>query len=90
MELIEIIKSISNFGILVILSGMYIYYNPKTIQVISNNNELMRETKHSHDEMDKTLQEIKTEIKELKAATDLSTVYSTLERLESKIDELRH
>lgn len=48
----------------------------------------MRETKRSHDEMDKTLQEIKSEIKELKAATDLSTVYSTLERLESKIDKL--
>lgn len=90
MELVEIIKAVSNFGLLIVIAGMYLYYNPKMITVIANNTSAMQDTKLRHDSMDKTLQEIKTDIKELKAATDLTTVYATLEKLESKIDELRH
>lgn len=89
MELAEIFTNIGNVGILIVIAGMYLYYNPKMITVIANNTSAMQDTKIRHDNMDKTLQEIKTDIKELKAATDLSTVYATLEKLEAKIDELR-
>lgn len=56
--------------------------------VIAENTEVIRETKSIHKEMEKTLIEIKSDIKELKNSTDLTSVYTMLEKLESKIDQL--
>ncbi len=56
--------------------------------VIAENTEVIRETKSIHKEMEKTLIEIKSDIKELKNSTDLTSVYTMLEKLEDKIDQL--
>lgn len=56
--------------------------------VIANNTEVIRETKIIHKDMEKTLVEIKSDIKELKNSTDLTSVYTMLEKLDDKIDKL--
>lgn len=60
----------------------------KVATVIAENTEVIRETKSIHKDMEKTLIEIKSDIKELKNSTDLTSVYTMLEKLEDKIDQL--
>lgn len=88
MELAEIIKAVSNFGLLIVIACMYLYYNPKMITVIANNTSAMQDTKLRHDSMDKTLQEIKDDIKELKNVNDMKLVHESLIRIENKLDKL--
>lgn len=88
MELAEIIKTVSNFGLLIVIACMYLYYNPKMIEVIANNTSAMQDTKVRHDDMDKTLQEIKDDIKELKNVNDMKLVHESLVRIENKLDKL--
>lgn len=88
MELAEIFKNIGNVGILIVIAGMYIYYNPKMITVIANNTSAMQDTKLRHEVMDKTLQEIKDDIKELKNVNDMKLVHESLVRIENKLDKL--
>lgn len=88
MELAEIIKNIGNTGVLIFIAAMYIYYNPKMITVIANNTSAMQDTKVRHDSMDKTLQEIKDDIKELKNVNDMKLVHESLIRIENKLDKL--
>lgn len=103
MELADLIKSVGGAGILVVLSASWIYkalyQDPKEKEkqnsliervstVIANNTEVIRETKAIHREMEKTLIDIRTDIQELKKSTDLTSVYTMLEKLENKIDQL--
>ena len=88
MELAEIIKNIANTGVLIFIAAMYIYYHPKMITVIANNTNAMQDTKIRHDDMNKTLQEIKDDIKELQNNSDMKLFHDTLVRIESKIDKL--
>ena len=103
MEYAELIKSVGGAGILVALSVAWIYkalyQDPKEKEkqnsliervstVIANNTEVIRETKAIHREMEKTLTDIRTDIQELKKSTDLTSVYTMLEKLEDKIDQL--
>jgi len=103
MEYAELIKSVGGAGILVALSVAWIYkalyQDPKEKEkqnsliervstVIANNTEVIRETKVIHREMEKTLTDIRTDIQELKKSTDLTSVYTMLEKLEDKIDKL--
>lgn len=88
MELAEIIKAVSNFGLLIVIACMYLYYNPKMIEVIANNTSAMQDTKLRHDSMDKILQELKDDVKELQNNTDMKQFHDTLVRIENKIDKL--
>lgn len=88
MELAEIIKTVSNFGLLIVIACMYLYYNPKMIEVIANNTSAMQDTKVRHDDMDKILQELKDDVKELQNNTDMKQFHDTLVRIENKIDKL--
>lgn len=88
MELAEIIKSVSNFGLLIVIACMYLYYNPKMIEIIANNTSAMQDTKVRHDDMDKVLQELKADVKELQNNSDVVQLHDTLIRIENKIDKL--
>lgn len=88
MELVEIIKAVSNFGLLIVIACMYLYYNPKMIEVIANNTSAMQDTKVRHDDMDKILQELKDDVKELQNNSEMSQLHDTLIRIENKIDKL--
>lgn len=88
MELAEIIKAVSNFGLLIVMACMYLYYNPKMITVIANNTLAIQDAKLRHDDMNKTLQEIKDDVKELQNNSDMKQFHDTLVRIENKIDKL--
>lgn len=99
----EFIEGINSSGVLAVIAGVAIYYVlyvlPKerkeqnaiierVATVIANNTEVIRETKAIHKDMEKTLGEIRDDIKELKTSTDLTSVYTMLEKLEDKINQL--
>lgn len=99
----NIVKNIDSSGIYVVIAAVFLYYvivvMPKekkelnamierVATVIANNTEVIRETKALHREMGKTLDEIRADIKELKTSTDLTSVYTMLEKLEDKINQL--
>lgn len=97
------VKNIDSSGIYAVIAAVFLYYvivvMPKekkelnamierVATVIANNTEVIRETKAIHREMGKTLDEIREDIKELKTSTDLTSVYTMLEKLEDKINQL--
>ena len=99
----NIVKNIDSSGIYAVIAAVFLYYvivvMPKekkelnamierVATVIANNTEVIRETKALHREMGKTLDEIRADIKELKTSTDLTSVYTMLEKLEDKINQL--
>lgn len=103
MGIEELIKSIGGAGALVVIAAVYIYKGvvsdprenreqnkliERVSAVIANNTEVIRETKVMHKDMEKTLGEIRDDIKELKTSTDLTSVYTMLEKLEDKINQL--
>lgn len=97
------VKNIDGSGIYAVIAAVFLYYVivvmpkekkelnamiEKVATVIANNTEVIRETKAIHREMGKTLDEIRADIKELKTSTDLTSVYTMLEKLEDKINQL--
>lgn len=97
------VKNIDSSGIYAVIAAVFLYYVivvmpkekkelnamiEKVATVIANNTEVIRETKAIHREMGKTLDEIRDDIKELKTSTDLTSVYTMLEKLEDKINQL--
>lgn len=97
------VKNIDSSGIYAVIAAVFLYYVivvmpkekkelnamiEKVATVIANNTEVIRETKAIHREMGKTLDEIRDGIKELKTSTDLTSVYTMLEKLENKINQL--
>lgn len=97
------VKNIDSSGIYAVIAAAFLYYVivvmpkekkelnamiEKVATVIANNTEVIRETKAIHREMGKTLDEIRADIKELKTSTDLTSVYTMLEKLEDKINQL--
>lgn len=97
------VKNIDSSGIYAVIAAVFLYYVivvmpkekkelnamiEKVATVIANNTEVIRETKAIHREMEKTLGEIRDDIKELKTSTDLTSVYTMLEKLEDKINQL--
>lgn len=92
MEIIEIMKTISNAGILVVIAAIYLYQNPKIIErvtkVIENNTLVMRDTKQIHDELKQDLVELKKDVEDIKNSADMTEVLKVVERIEYKIDNL--
>lgn len=97
------VKNIDSSGIYAVIAAVFLYYVivvmpkekkelnamiEKVATVIANNTEVIRETKTIHKDMEKTLGEIRDDIKELKTSTDLTSVYTMLEKLEDKINQL--
>ena len=88
----ELYQPIVNFGAMVVITALYLIQMPKLTEkvtkVIEANTSVIRDSKIYHEKMEQTLNEIKMDIIELKNSTDLTSVYTMLEKLESKIDEL--
>lgn len=97
------VKNIDSSGIYAVIAAVFLYYVivvmpkekkelnamiEKVATVVANNTEVIRETKTIHKDMEKTLGEIRDDIKELKTSTDLTSVYTMLEKLEDKINQL--
>ena len=86
-------QAIANFGILVVIAGLYLWQMPKMIEkitkVVESNTEVIKDTKISHQKMDECLSDMKHDIELLKeAGKDSEECREILLRIENKVDAL--
>ena len=86
-------QAISNFGILIVIAGLYLWQMPKMIEkitkVVESNTEVIKDTKVYHQKMDECLKSMKVDIEQLKeAGKDSEACKEILLRIETKVDSL--
>lgn len=91
--MIEMYQPIANFGILVVIAGLYLWQMPKMIEkitkVVESNTEVIKDTKVSHQRMEEYLSDMKHDIEQLKeAGKDSEACKEILLRIENKVDAL--
>lgn len=90
--MLELYQSVINFGVLVVISVMYLTQTPKMIEkitrVVEANTEVIRDSKIYHERMEKCLSDMKRDIDDLKCSKDNEEVKEILARIEDKVDKL--
>ena len=86
-------QAIANFGILIVIAGLYLWQMPKMIEkitkVVESNTEVIKDTKVYHQKMDECLNSMKIDIEQLKeAGKDSEACKEILLRIETKVDAL--
>lgn len=90
--MLELYQPIVNFGVLVVIAGMYLYQTPKTIEkitkVIEANTAVIQDSKLYHQRMEDVLIDMKKDIEDIKRCQDSDEIKAILLRIESKVDGL--
>lgn len=90
--MLELYQPIVNFGVLVVIAGMYLYQTPKTIEkitkVIEANTAVIQDSKLYHQRMEDFLIDMKKDIEDIKRSQDSDEIKAILLRIESKVDGL--
>ena len=91
--MMENYQAISNFGVLIIIAGLYLWQTPKMIEkitkVVESNTNVIKDTKVYHQKMEECLNDMKHDIEQLKeAGKDSEECKEILLRIESKVDAL--
>lgn len=90
--MLELYQPIVNFGVLVVIAGMYLYQTPKTIEkitkVIEANTAVIQDSKLYHQRMEDFLIDMKKDIEDIKRCQDNDEIKAILLRIESKVDDL--
>lgn len=90
--MLELYQPIVNFGVLVVIAGMYLYQTPKTIEkitkVIETNTTVIQDSKLYHQRMEDFLIDMKKDIEDIKGCQDNDEIKAILLRIESKVDDL--
>lgn len=91
--MMENYQAISNFGVLIIIAGLYLWQTPKMIEkitkVVESNTNVIKDTKVYHQKMEEYLSDMKHDIAQLKeAGKDSEECKEILLRIESKVDDL--
>lgn len=90
--MLELYQPIVNFGVLVVIAGMYLYQTPKTIEkitkVIEANTAVIQDSKLYHQRMEDFLIDMKKDIEDIKRSQDSDEIKAILLRIESKVDDL--
>lgn len=90
--MLELYQPIVNFGVLVVIAGMYLYQTPKTIEkitkVIEANTTVIQDSKLYHQRMEDFLIDMKKDIEDIKRCQDNDEIKAILLRIESKVDDL--
>lgn len=91
--MMENYQAISNFGVLIIIAGLYLWQTPKMIEkitkVVESNTNVIKDTKVYHQKMEEYLSDMKHDIEQLKeAGKDSDECKEILLRIEQKVDDL--
>lgn len=91
--MMENYQAIANFGILIVIAGLYLWQMPKMIEkitkVVESNTEVIKDTKVYHQRMEEYLSDMKYDIAQLKeAGKDSEECKEILLRIETKVDAL--
>lgn len=83
--MLELYQSIVNFGVLVVIAGMYLYQNPRTIEkvtkVIESNTNVIKDTQVYHKKMEEVMLEMKHDIEYIKNKVDVNDNAELLDKL---------
>ncbi len=90
--MIEMYQPIVNFGILVVIAGMYLTQTPKMIEkvtkVVESNTNAMSDNKQYHARLEEFILAMKDDIEDIKRTQNNDEILAILQRLEKKVDEL--
>lgn len=90
--MIEMYQPIVNFGILVVIAGMYLTQTPKMIEkvtkVVESNTNAMVDNKLYHQRLEEFIMAMKDDIEDIKRSQNNDEILAILQRLERKVDDL--
>lgn len=90
--MIEMYQPIVNFGILVVIAGMYLTQTPKLIEkvtkVVESNTNAIEDNKVYHQRLENFIISMKDDIEDIKRSQNNDEILSILKRLEQKVDDL--
>lgn len=90
--MIEMYQPIVNFGILVVIAGMYLTQTPKMIEkvtkVVESNTNAMEGNKAYHQRLESFIVAMKDDIENIKRSQNNDEILSILKRIEQKVDDL--
>lgn len=90
--MIDMYQPIVNFGILVIIAGMYLTQTPKMIEkvtkVVESNTNVMVDNKLYHQRLEEFILTMKDDIEDIKKSQNNDEILAILQRLEQKVDDL--
>lgn len=90
--MLELYQSVVNFGVLVVISVMYLTQTPKMIEkitrVVEANTGVIRDAGLYHERMENAIEDMKRDIEDLKSTKDNEEIKAILSRLEDKVDQL--
>lgn len=90
--MIEMYQPIVNFGILVVIAGMYLTQTPKMIEkvtkVVESNTNAMIDNKAYHQRLENFIIAMKDDIEDIKRSQNSDEILTILQRLEKKVDDL--
>lgn len=90
--MIETYQPIVNFGILVVIAGMYLTQTPKMIEkvtkVVESNTNAMIDNKAYHQRLESFIIAMKDDIEDIKRSQNSDEILTILQRLEKKVDDL--
>lgn len=90
--MIEMYQPIVNFGILVVIAGMYLTQTPKMIEkvtkVVETNTNAMEDNKAYQQRLESFIVAMKDDIEDIKRSQNNDEILSILKRIEQKVDDL--
>lgn len=90
--MVEMYQPIVNFGILVIIAGMYLTQTPKMIEkvtkVVESNTNAIGDNKQYHQRLEEFIITMKDDIEDIKRSQNNDEILAILQRLERKVDDL--
>lgn len=90
--MLEMYQPIVNFGVLVVIAGMYLTQTPKMIEkitkVVESNTRAIEDNKLYHQRLEEFIVSMKNDIEDIKKSQNNAEIMSILSRIEDKVDGL--
>lgn len=85
-------QPIVNFGILVVIAGMYLTQTPKMIEkitkVVESNTRAIEDNKLYHQRLEEFIRDMRNDINDIKQAQNNDEIKAIVLRIEDKVDGL--
>ena len=90
--MLETYQSIANFGLLIVISAMYLYQTPKMIEkitrVVEANTNAIGDNKMYHQRLEEFIMDMRSDIDDIKQTQNDDEIKAILTRIENKVDSL--
>lgn len=90
--MLDYYQSIVNFGLLVVISALYLIQTPKMIEkitkVVEANTNAINDNKLHHQRLESFIVDMKSDIEDIKNSQNNKEIMAILTRIENKVDAL--